>query len=149
MPAILLFCLAFSFASLAAEAAENATFSVQAAFLPQDGDPVVNTAACSIGEPCRILDEKHHDIGLSLEVWETRKRGCLMQKLSLDCGARDCSFKSGRSNMDFGGIRRFSVFEGSENGVETLLVLRTRPKIGSVFLILPKLGPNCLGSETQ
>ncbi|WP_440983601.1 hypothetical protein [Shinella sumterensis] len=153
MPAILLYGLIFLLAPIdvaaAKESRDGTTFSVQAAFLPQDDDPVINAVTCKIGQTCRILYEKQHDIGLSLEVWQNNDHPCLMQKISLDCGLDDCSFENGRSEMNFGDDRRFTVFEEPESGVETLLVLKARPKIGEVLLVLPALGRNCLGRGAQ
>jgi hypothetical protein len=151
MPAILLYGLIFLLTPIDVAAAEESrdgtTFFVQAAFLPQNDDPVINAATCKIGQTCRILYEKQHDIGLFLEVWRNHNHPCLMQKISLDCRLDDCSFENGRSEMDFGDDRQFTVFEESESGVETLLVLKARPKIGDVLLIFPTLGPNCLSQQ--
>jgi len=152
MPRILLYYLVFALAPLGVNAADKSRgeveFPVQAAFLPQDDDPVDNAVTCRIGEECQILDETQHTIGLSLNVWESRSH-CLMQRISLDCRLDRCSFENGRLQLDFAGERRFDVFEGSGSGVETLLVLRTRREIGRVLLILPDLGPACLGAGAQ
>ena len=142
MPARLLCCFAILLALpvvvSAGESRNGISFPVQAAIMPEDGEPMTAAVLCKIGEDCEIFNRKRHDFHLSLKIQESSR--CLVSELSLTCEAGDCSFNNGLSSrmIDDGGT--FDFYAGRD-GWE--LVLRKRQKIGSVLLIVPDFGPVC------
>ncbi|WP_439630925.1 hypothetical protein [Shinella sp.] len=143
MPAIVLRCFAFvwafSFAGAnPAEITGGKPFPVQAAILPDDGEPIAGSAMCALGEECEIFTREQHGFSLSLEVPKGTR--CRLGELKLYCAASDCSFSNGRSLREFGHEREFDFYGGSY-GHEA--VLRQLPKLGSVHLILPESISGC------
>jgi hypothetical protein len=133
------FALALSAMAAAADSRNGVSFPVQAAILPDDGEPVVRTATCTLGKDCEIFTREQHRFDLSLKVHEGISR-CLSSEVTLRCASGDCSFGTGYSTQMVGSERSLDFYEGSD-GRE--LVLRRRTKIGSVLLILPEFGPIC------
>jgi hypothetical protein len=142
MPTRVFSCAVFALALSAMAAADSrngVSFPVQAAILPDDGEPVVRTATCTLGKDCEIFTREQHRFDLSLKVHEGISR-CLSSEVTLRCASGDCSFGTGYSTQMVGSERSLDFYEGSD-GRE--LVLRRRTKIGSVLLILPEFGPIC------
>jgi len=133
------FALALSAMAAAADSRNSVSFPVQAAILPDDGEPVVRTATCTLGEDCEIFTREQHRFDLSLKL---HKGGslCRLSEITLRCESGDCSFGNGYSRQMFSSERSLDFYEGSD-GRE--LVLRRRTKIGTVLLILPEFGPTC------
>lgn len=133
------FALALSATVAVADSRNGVSFPVQAAILPDDGEPVVGAATCTLGKDCEIFTQEQHSFDLSLKVHEGSSR-CRLSEITLRCASGDCSFGTGYSTQMFGSERSLDFYEGSD-GRE--LVLRRRTKIGSVLLILPEFGPTC------
>ena len=132
--------------AFAAEAGHDGRFPIQAAILFEDDEQIAGATTCLVGEACQIFAKESHGVRLSLKV-SKRRDHCLVQELSLSCAEARCSFDNGKSNVTFSNQQRFDFFEGGDSGVETLLVLRTRWKIGRFLLIVPPLGRTCLAPE--
>lgn len=133
------FALALSAMAAAADSRNGVSFPVQAAILPDDGEPVAGAATCTLGKDCEIFTREQHRFDLSLKVHEESSR-CVSSEITLRCASDDCSFGNGYSKQMFGSERSLDFYEGSD-GRE--LVLRRRAKIGSVLLILPEFVPTC------
>lgn len=133
------FALALSAMAAAADSRNGVSFPVQAAILPDDGEPVAGAATCALGKDCEIFTREKHSFGLSLKVHQSGSL-CRLSEITLSCESGDCSFGNGYSRQMFGSERILDFYEGSD-GRE--LVLRRRTKIGSILLILPEFGPTC------
>jgi hypothetical protein len=133
------FAVLLSATAAVADSRNGVSFAVQAAILPDDGEPVAGAATCTLGKDCEIFTREQHNFDLSLKVHEGSSR-CLSSEITLRCASGDCSFGTGYSRQTFGSERSLDFYEGSDGNE---LVLRRRTKIGSILLILPEFGPIC------
>jgi hypothetical protein len=126
--------IALSTTTASAQVSGSDERRIQAAVL-LDGlaEPILGEARCRFEKRCEIIAGSGSSLKVDVNL---HRRGAVESAdLTIHC-PKECSFMSGRSNVTFQRERKFDLFRGGEGGVETLLVLKPRVKIGEIVLIV-------------
>ncbi len=104
---------------------ENRTYSLRYALILEGKDPIAGDAKCIANIPCEFLTDSDSDIALKFR----RSSG----ELEVDCS--ECSLSGGRNKIYCDRCRESYLYKGREfGGIETLLVIRKRPVLGTLLL---------------
>lgn len=122
-----------------AEAAALDTVPVRFGMLFDGSDPVAGDVICQLERPCVLLDNMQPALRISIQF--SRQDGYLSEQLDVRCGVAECSFATHKSSIITRDGREFDIFEGSESGVETSLVLRPLKRLGHLALAVGRRTP--------
>lgn len=103
------------------------------AVLLENDDPIAGDAICMVGQNCKLLENKHPELQLILNLKRDNNR--LVGELTVRC-EDECSFANGRPTVKFQEARQFDFFRG-QDGIKIPLVLKPKEKVGRVLLIHP------------
>lgn len=124
--ALMAFCLPVTGS---AEQAKSERLQVQFGVLLDNGDPIAGSVTCTIGESCRLLEQRDLDLRLKLD-WEG---GYLVKELRLRC-LDECAFSNETTTVKFRDEKEFDFYRKGGFGIPTLLVIRPRQKLGRIML---------------
>jgi len=106
---------------------------IQAAVMLEDrSEPIIGETRCKINAKCQVVSSPSS--GFFVEI-VLRSGTDISGEMIVRC-PKDCSFKSRRSRIDFQEERKFDLFNGADDSVHSLLVMRTKTKLGEILLIV-------------
>ncbi|MEI2296684.1 hypothetical protein [Ensifer sp. MJa1] len=122
---------ALSLLPFATAHAEPPTYALHYALMLDGEDPVAGEVACFVGKPCEFTPSP-----VSKMTFTFSRR---QNEIEITCPERECSLGYGESRTHCGTCEEVGIFEGRDDGgIETLLVMRNYPRIGSLLLRYPR-----------